>query len=90
MPILLELINLIFPSKIRAIIEGQILSIRGHAERLGIPVPPNKLMVTGGASSNSTILKYISLIFGCSVHTVQRPGMQKSPACKHSVFKIKS
>ncbi|KAB8118334.1 hypothetical protein EE612_061106 [Oryza sativa] len=61
------------PSEVRAIIEGQFLSMRGHAERCGLPVPPKRIIATGGASSNQIILKTMASIFGCSVYTVQRP-----------------
>ncbi|EEC67882.1 hypothetical protein OsI_35533 [Oryza sativa Indica Group] len=61
------------PSEVRAIIEGQFLSMRGQAERCGLPVPPKRIIATGGASSNQIILKTMASIFGCSVYTVQRP-----------------
>uniref|UniRef100_A0A1D1YG88 Xylulose kinase n=1 Tax=Anthurium amnicola TaxID=1678845 RepID=A0A1D1YG88_9ARAE len=61
------------PSEVRAIIEGQFLSMRGHTERFGMPIPPNRVIATGGASSNQSILKSIATIFGCPVFTVQRP-----------------
>ncbi|KAH9622687.1 hypothetical protein KSS87_011548 [Heliosperma pusillum] len=60
-------------SEVRAIIEGQILSMRAHIERSGMPFPPRRLIVTGGASSNECILGSIASIFGCDVYTVQRP-----------------
>ncbi|XP_017701081.2 xylulose kinase 2-like [Phoenix dactylifera] len=60
------------PSEVRAIIEGQFLSMRGHAERIGMPTP-KRIIATGGASSNACILKEIANIFGCPVYTVQRP-----------------
>jgi len=63
------------PSEVRAIIEGQFLSMRGHAEQCGLPVPPKRIMATGGASSNPTILKIMASIFGCPVYTSQRSGM---------------
>lgn len=61
------------PSEVRAIIEGQMLSMRGHAERFGMPNPPKRIIATGGASSNESILKSVAQIFGCPVFTVQRP-----------------
>ncbi|KAG8092819.1 hypothetical protein GUJ93_ZPchr0012g21602 [Zizania palustris] len=61
------------PSEVRAIIEGQFLSMRGHAESCGLPVPPKRIIATGGASSNQIILKIMASIFGCPVYTVQRP-----------------
>ncbi|KAK3140324.1 hypothetical protein QOZ80_5AG0399370 [Eleusine coracana subsp. coracana] len=60
------------PSEVRAIIEGQFLSMRGHAERCGLPVPPKRIIATGGASSNALILRTMASIFGCPVYTSQR------------------
>nr|CAD1828179.1 unnamed protein product [Ananas comosus var. bracteatus] len=61
------------PSEVRAIVEGQFLSMRGHAERFGMRTPPKRIIATGGASSNQSILKSMAMIFGCPVYTVQRP-----------------
>ncbi|KAJ0025629.1 hypothetical protein Pint_08569 [Pistacia integerrima] len=60
------------PSEVRALIEGQLLSMRAHAERFGMPSPPKRIIATGGASANKSILTCISSIFGCDVYTVQR------------------
>lgn len=61
------------PSEVRALIEGQLLSMRAHAERFGMPSPPKRIIATGGASANTTILNSIASIFGSNVYTVQRP-----------------
>lgn len=61
------------PSEVRALIEGQFLSMRAHAERFGMPSPPKRIIATGGASANDSILSSIASIFGCDVYTVQRP-----------------
>ncbi|XP_010266792.1 PREDICTED: xylulose kinase-like isoform X2 [Nelumbo nucifera] len=61
------------PSEVRAVIEGQFLSMRAHSERFGMPSPPRRIIATGGASANESILKSIASIFGCDVYTVQRP-----------------
>ncbi|OAY51082.1 xylulose kinase 2 isoform X2 [Manihot esculenta] len=61
------------PSEVRALIEGQLLSMRAHAERFGMPMPPKRIIATGGASANHSILKSVASIFGCDVYTVQRP-----------------
>lgn len=60
--------------QVRAVIEGQFLSIRAHAERFGLPSPPKRMIATGGASTNNAILRMVASIFGCDVYTVQRPG----------------
>nr|AFK38859.1 unknown [Lotus japonicus] len=61
------------PSEVRALIEGQFLSMRAHAGRFGMPSPPKRIIATGGASANHDILSSIASIFGCDVYTVQRP-----------------
>lgn len=63
--------------QIRAVIEGQFLSMRGHAERFGMPSPPKRIIATGGASANHSILNSIASVFGCDLYTVQRPGIPK-------------
>lgn len=60
--------------QVRALIEGQLLSMRAHAEKIGMPSPPRRIIATGGASANKFILSLIASIFGCNVYTVQRPG----------------
>ncbi|KAJ9166406.1 hypothetical protein P3X46_021170 [Hevea brasiliensis] len=60
-------------SEVRALIEGQFLSMRAHAERFGMPSPPKRIIATGGASANHSILNSVASIFGCDVYTVQRP-----------------
>ncbi|KAL0361201.1 UNVERIFIED_CONTAM: Xylulose kinase [Sesamum radiatum] len=67
------------PSEVRALIEGQLLSMRAHAEKIGMPSPPRRIIATGGASSNKCILSLMASIFGCNVYTVQRPGKLQIP-----------
>lgn len=64
--------------QIRALIEGQLLSMRAHAEKIGMPSPPRRIIATGGASANECILSLMASIFGCNVYTVQRPGKHES------------
>ncbi|KAL8490302.1 hypothetical protein ACS0TY_025993 [Phlomoides rotata] len=59
------------PSEVRALVEGQFLSMRAHAERFGMPSPPKRIIATGGASANNSILSSIASIFGCNVYKVQ-------------------
>ncbi|XP_078435544.1 xylulose kinase 2-like isoform X2 [Wolffia australiana] len=61
------------PGEVRAVVEGQLLSMRAHAERFGLPVPPRRVVATGGASANDSILRIVAAVFGCDVYTVQRP-----------------
>lgn len=55
--------------------------MRAHAERLGMPSPPKKIIATGGASANDHILRMIASIFGCNVYTVQKPGRRTHSYC---------
>ncbi|XP_021754646.1 xylulose kinase-like [Chenopodium quinoa] len=61
------------PSEVRALVEGQFLSMRAHVERFGMPFPPRRLIATGGASANECILGSLASIFGCGIYTVERP-----------------
>ncbi|PAN22046.1 hypothetical protein PAHAL_3G509300 [Panicum hallii] len=45
------------PSEVRAIIEGQFLSMRGHAEQCGLPVPPRRIIATGDSASLGAALR---------------------------------
>lgn len=52
--------------------------MRAHAERFGMPSPPKRIIATGGASANQSILSSIASIFGCDVYTVERPGKKNT------------
>ncbi|KAI5066194.1 hypothetical protein GOP47_0018818 [Adiantum capillus-veneris] len=60
-------------TEVRAIAEGQFLSMRAHCERIGMPSPPERVIVTGGGSANKQFLRMIAEIFGCNVYTTERP-----------------
>ena len=53
--------------------------MRAHAERFGMPSPPKRIIATGGASANQSILSSIASIFGCDIYTVKRPGKKNTP-----------
>lgn len=59
--------------EVRAVVEGQLASMRGHMERVGMVSTPKRVIATGGGSANHEILRLTSSIFGCTVHTAQRP-----------------
>nr|XP_043614806.1 xylulose kinase 2-like isoform X3 [Erigeron canadensis] len=61
------------PSEVRALVEGQFVSMRGHIEKCGMLSPPERIIATGGASANHGILSCLASVFGCNVYTVQRP-----------------
>ncbi|XP_024174458.1 xylulose kinase 2 isoform X1 [Rosa chinensis] len=56
----------------RAVVEGQIMSMRGHAERYGMPSPPKRLIATGSSSVNRAFLYIAACVFGCELYTVRR------------------
>jgi xylulokinase len=48
--------------------------MRGHAERSGMPNPPNRIIATGGGSANARILKFLvllSILFRGQVYTLE-------------------
>jgi sugar (pentulose or hexulose) kinase len=55
--------------QVRALILGQLLSMRAHAERFGMPSPRQRITATGGASANQSILNSRASIFGGDVRT---------------------
>ncbi|XP_072288468.1 xylulose kinase [Eucyclogobius newberryi] len=62
-----------FPAhtEVRALVEGQFLSKRLHAEKLGYTiVPGTRVLATGGASSNPQILQVLSDVFNAPVYTI--------------------
>ena len=52
--------------EIRAVVEFQALSLRIHADNLGIKA--NRILATGGGSKNAGILQVFSDVFGCDVY----------------------
>uniref|UniRef100_A0A3Q2EFJ7 Xylulose kinase n=1 Tax=Cyprinodon variegatus TaxID=28743 RepID=A0A3Q2EFJ7_CYPVA len=56
--------------EIRALVEGQFLSRRLHAERLGYSIGKTKVLATGGASANQQILQVLSDVFNAPVYTI--------------------
>uniref|UniRef100_A0A8D0HRU4 Xylulose kinase n=1 Tax=Sphenodon punctatus TaxID=8508 RepID=A0A8D0HRU4_SPHPU len=62
-----------FPKEveIRALIEGQFMAKRIHAEKLGYKiVPKTRILATGGASHNKDILQVLSDVFNAPVYTI--------------------
>uniref|UniRef100_A0A8C7LDG2 Xylulose kinase n=1 Tax=Oncorhynchus kisutch TaxID=8019 RepID=A0A8C7LDG2_ONCKI len=57
--------------EIRALVEGQFLAKRVHAEKLGYKIiPGTRVLATGGASSNKDILQVLSDVFDAPVYTI--------------------
>ncbi|KAL3671550.1 hypothetical protein V7S43_003467 [Phytophthora oleae] len=53
--------------EVRAIVESQFLSLRLHAERLGV-IKPQRLIVVGGASANKCMLQVLANVFNAPVY----------------------
>uniref|UniRef100_A0AAQ4Q138 Xylulose kinase n=1 Tax=Gasterosteus aculeatus aculeatus TaxID=481459 RepID=A0AAQ4Q138_GASAC len=70
--------------EVRALVEGQFLSRRLHAERLGYSITPGtRVLATGGASSNKDILQVLSDVFNAPVYTLD----VSNSACLGSAYR---
>lgn len=56
--------------EVRAVVEGQFLAKRVHAERLGFTVG-SRILVTGGASKNTGIVQVLADVFGAAVYALK-------------------
>lgn len=56
---------------VRAVVEGQYLSMRLHGNKIGLV--PQKILATGGASVNKSLLQVMADVFGTPVHVSSRP-----------------
>ncbi|XP_057680416.1 xylulose kinase isoform X10 [Corythoichthys intestinalis] len=66
-----EVSSLSAEAEVRALVEGQFLSRRLHAERLGYSVVPgSRILATGGASCNKDILQVLCDVFNAPVYTM--------------------
>jgi len=57
---------------VRAVLEGQFLNMRAHADWLG--VDPTTIYLTGGASENDGIAQMVANVFGVPVERLDVPG----------------
>ncbi|TRY68841.1 hypothetical protein TCAL_03047 [Tigriopus californicus] len=61
-------------AEVRALLEGQFMAKRIHAERMGFTIDTDtRILVCGGASVNSAILQIISDVFQAPVLTLEEP-----------------
>ena len=58
-------------SDVRAVVEGQFLSMRLHSSNIGIQ--PRTILVTGGASENTQIVQTLCDVFGVPVYKAEVP-----------------
>uniref|UniRef100_A0A672U9R3 Xylulose kinase n=1 Tax=Strigops habroptila TaxID=2489341 RepID=A0A672U9R3_STRHB len=75
----------VFPKEveIRALIEGQFMAKRIHAEKLGYKVSKTRILATGGASHNKKILQVLSDVFNAPVYTIDTT----NSACLGSAYR---
>ncbi|XP_048872322.1 xylulose kinase [Brienomyrus brachyistius] len=72
--------------EIRALVEGQFMAKRVHAEKLGYTiVPGTKVLATGGASSNNDIVQVLADVFNAPVYTIDTA----NSACLGSAYRAK-
>ena len=58
-------------TEVRAVVEGQMMAKRIHAERMGFVINPDtRILVTGGASVNTVILQIIADVFNAKVYNL--------------------
>uniref|UniRef100_A0A673TX84 Xylulose kinase n=2 Tax=Suricata suricatta TaxID=37032 RepID=A0A673TX84_SURSU len=70
--------------EIRALIEGQFMAKRTHAEGLGYRVlPKTRILATGGASHNRDILQVLADVFGSPVYVIDTA----NSACLGSAYR---
>ncbi|XP_013886013.1 xylulose kinase [Austrofundulus limnaeus] len=70
--------------EVRALVEGQFLSRRLHAERLGYCIiSGSRVLATGGASANKDILQVLSDIFSAPVYSLDL----SNSACLGSAYR---
>lgn len=70
--LVLNIVGILRIPQVRAIAEGQLLSMRGHCERIGMAIPPHRIIATEGASANRHLLKLAAKVFGCDVYAADR------------------
>jgi xylulokinase len=56
---------------VRAVVEGQFMSMRVHGESVGL-TSPKRIIATGGASGNAAITQVIADVFGAPVFVASR------------------
>ena len=57
-------------TEIRGVIEFQFMGMRSHCQNIGVN-KFGRIIATGGASQNKSILQVLSDVFGCDVYVAQ-------------------
>jgi len=53
--------------EVRGVVEARALSMRLHAQEIGIAFPPARVVLTGGSAQNKRVCKVMADVFGCAV-----------------------
>ncbi|XP_011141834.1 xylulose kinase isoform X2 [Harpegnathos saltator] len=77
--------------EVRALIEGQFVAKRAHAEDFGFVVGPNtRVIATGGASTNKAMLQVLADVFNSPVYVLEAANsamMGAAYRAKHGLFR---
>jgi xylulokinase len=69
---------------IRAVVEQRALAIRRYGERIGLPMPPRRVLLTGGASQSRGMQQVIADVLGAPVYVLERA--KKVPGAETTVW----
>lgn len=69
---------------VRAVVEQRALAIRLHGERIGLPMPPRRILLTGGASQSRGIQQVMADVLGAPVYILERA--KKPPGARAEVW----
>lgn len=73
--------------EVRAVIEGQFLAKRYHAQMFGFkPTESSRILATGGASENTVILQVLCDVFNLPVYTLKETS---NSACLGGIYRCK-
>ena len=53
--------------EVRAVVEARFLSMKAHAQKMGLPTAPARILATGGGSENAEMMQVLADVFGAEV-----------------------
>ncbi|XP_052805355.1 xylulose kinase-like [Mya arenaria] len=75
--------------EVRAILEGQFLARLMYAQKCGLTIGPStRVIATGGASANSSILQVIADIFNVEVYVTDVPNSAALGGCYRAIYAL--
>ncbi|XP_065648659.1 xylulose kinase isoform X2 [Hydra vulgaris] len=86
-----ELVNFFTSEEeVRAVLEGQFLIRRYYAEKYGFAIgPTTRIIATGGASNNTSILQVLSDVFGVPVYRIKEESNSACLGCIYRCARVK-